>query len=630
MCESAGLEFISRSYFTTSSFKIIHQIKRKCNNHTLKKYLNHNFEKIYHSSFTFYLCYIIKNGLTLRIIDKFLIKAFVPPFIVAFGIALFVLVMQFLWVYIDEIMGKGLNLLDITELIFYLSMTMVPMALPIGVLISSVMVMGNLAERYELSSFKSAGVGLVRVMRPLVFAVGTIVFISIFVSERVIPWANLKFYSRFYDIRKSKPTLTFQEGIFNDEFEDYTMRIGKKGEDGKSLENVMIYSNKRYNTSQINQSQSQKGEMFTTADGQYIVMNLFNGMQFQETVSASNTNNKNYPFVRIKFKSWQKIFDLSQFDKKKTGEGAFGGHQKMKNSYELLQAVDSVGRTEENINSDMARNVGEVFTPMKSPLYNKKDTLKNIGKTDSVSISKTDTVAMPKGNHFPVVADNKISKISSSKSSIQAKMDSMSRARLAGTPYEKKSVLSSPSVSIVRKDTSIKSLPPFFYDIEKNRPPYELQAIRSTADSKAKNAKTAIESAMTQLGSMRDSQGRYLYEMNMKYSYALICLVFLFIGAPMGAIIQKGGFGMPILVAIVFFMIYMVGIIFCKNLKDTHDISYISAAWIPLLVELPIAIILTYRAVNDFKMINFDFKKLLSDINPKNLFLRFKNMRNPA
>jgi lipopolysaccharide export system permease protein len=226
-----------------------------------------------------------------------LIKAFFPPFFVAFGIALFVLVMQFLWVYIDEIMGKGLNLLDITELIFYLSMTMVPMALPIGVLISSVMVMGNLAERYELSSFKSAGVGLVRVMRPLVFSVGTITLLSIFVSERVIPWANLKFYSRFYDIRKSKPTLTFQEGIFNDEFEDYTMRIGKKGKDGKSLENVMIYSNKRYNTNQINQSQSQKGEMFTTVDGQFIVMNLFDGTQFQETVSSSNAENKNYPFV---------------------------------------------------------------------------------------------------------------------------------------------------------------------------------------------------------------------------------------------------------------------------------------------------------------------------------------------
>lgn len=552
----------------------------------------------------------------MKIIDKYLIKAFFPPFIVAFGIALFVLVMQFLWVYIDEIMGKGLNLLDISELIFYLSMTMVPMALPIGVLISSVMVMGNLAERYELSSFKSAGVGLVRVMLPLVFAVGSVTLFSIFVSEKVIPWANLKFYSRFYDIRKSKPTLTFQEGIFNDEFEDYTMRIGKKSSDGKSLENVMIYSNKRYNTNQINQSQSKKGEMFTTMDGQFIVMNLFEGMQFQETTSSSSVQNKNYPFVRIKFKSWQKVFDLSQFDKKKTGEGAFGGHQKMKNSYELLRAVDSVGRTEPNIKADMARNVSEIFTPLKNSNYTKKDTVQSVVKSDSTSKSNLNT--------NPIKVTDKSEKTTPNKSDIQVKMDSMSRARLAGTPYEKKDIAIASAIKIIKKDTSIKSLPLNFYDLDKKMKPYELVAVMTTANSKAENAMTAIQSALTQMRSMRDSQGRFLYEMNMKYSYALICLVFLFIGAPMGAIIQKGGFGMPILVAIVFFMIYMVGIIFCKNLKDTHDISYIAAAWIPLLIELPIALILTYRAVNDFKMINFDFKKLLIDINPKKLYLRFK------
>jgi lipopolysaccharide export system permease protein len=570
----------------------------------------------------------------LRIIDKYLIKAFFPPFVVAFGIALFVLVMQFLWVYIDEIMGKGLNLLDITELIFYLSMTMVPMALPIGVLISSVMVMGNMAERYELSSFKSAGVGLVRVMRPMVYAVLTIVFFSIFVSEKVIPWANLKFYSRFYDIRKSKPTLTFQEGIFNDEFEDYTMRIGKKSKDGKSLENVMIYSNKRYNTNQINQSHSKEGEMFTTSDGQFIVMNLFDGMQFQETTSSNNNSNNHYPFVRIKFKSWQKIFDLSQFDKKKTGEGAFGSHQKMKNSFELLQAVDSVGRTEPNIMSDMARNVSTIFTPMKNANYN-KDTAQSTSVKDSIAatkmngkdttqIVKADSTAKANLNKAPIATYVGHDMVSS----IQLKIDSLSKARLAGTPYGKKPFNLTPSVSGVKKDSSTKKLPQYFYDLEKNRPSYELNTIKTTADGKAQNAMTSIKSAITQMGSMRDNQGRFLYEMNMKYSYALICLVFLFIGAPMGAIIQKGGFGMPILVAIVFFMIYMVGIIFCKNLKDTHDISFVAAAWIPLLIELPIAIVLTYRAVNDFKMINFDFKKLISDINPKNLFLRFKKETN--
>ena len=142
--------------------------------------------------------------------------------------------MQFLWLYVDEMMGKGLGILELMELLFYLTLVLMPQALPIGVLISTVMVMGNLAERYELSSFKSSGVSLVRVMRPLMMTVGAITIFSFFSSDVLIPWANLKFYSRFYDIRKSKPTVSFQAGVFNDEFQEYTLRIGKKDPNGKA------------------------------------------------------------------------------------------------------------------------------------------------------------------------------------------------------------------------------------------------------------------------------------------------------------------------------------------------------------------------------------------------------------
>jgi lipopolysaccharide export system permease protein len=239
--------------------------------------------------------------------DLYLVKSFIPPFFVAFCIALFVLVMQFLWVYIDEIMGKGLTFFELTELVFYLSMTMVPNALPLGVLISSVMVLGNLAERYELAGLKSAGISLMRIMRPLAITAFMIACGSLFVADRVIPWANLQFHSRFYDIRKAKPTLAFEENVFNDEFQDYTMRIGKKSADGRHLKDVMIYGNQSSgNADLVNQIMAKNGEMFTTKDRQYIVMNLKDGIQYQET-----TNNrdgiKHYPFVRIKFKSWQKI-----------------------------------------------------------------------------------------------------------------------------------------------------------------------------------------------------------------------------------------------------------------------------------------------------------------------------------
>ncbi len=528
----------------------------------------------------------------MKIIDKFLIKAFIPPFIVSFGIASFVLVMQVLWVYIDEIMGKGLSIFDITELIFYLSMTLVPTALPIAVLIASVMVTGNLAEKYELSSFKSAGVGLVRILRPLFVAVSVITIFSIFVSERVIPWANLKFYSRFYDIRKSKPTLAFQEGIFNDEFQDYTLRIGKKGKDGRSLENVMIFNNRNLNQ-QTNESISKKGEMYTTADKQYIVMNLFDGMQYQETGNAA-AGKQTYPFVRIKFKSWQKIFDLTEFDKKKTDEGLFKNHQKMKNSSQLLHFADSIMLEENRSKNDMKSTVNETYTPLRDKYKNQAPA--SAGKIVHIDTIKTDTV----------VKNVKLNR----------QVDSFSKAALAGTPFQKnKSIIKEIPKEIAKADTqSLKQLSKFFYTYYDSLKPYEKMVFLNTAETKARNIQNAADNAVNQIQMIDDSAGKFVYEMYMKYNFALICLVFLFIGAPMGAIIQKGGFGMPILVAIGFFMIYMVSNIYCKNLKGSHDLNVFWAAWLPVVIMLPIAAFLTHRALNDYKMLNFDplkfFQKL--------------------
>jgi lipopolysaccharide export system permease protein len=535
----------------------------------------------------------------MKIIDKYLIKSFIPPFIVSLGIALFVLVMQVLWVYIDEIMGKGLSIFDITELIFYLSMTLVPTALPIAVLISSVMVTGNMAEHYELSSFKSAGIGLVRVLRPLVVAVSLITIFSILVSERVIPWANLKFYSRFYDIRKSKPTLALQEGVFNDEFQDYTMRIGKKGADGRSLENVMIFNNRGLNSS-INESISKKGEMYTTANKQYIVMNLFDGTQYQETSQAGK---QTFPFVRIKFKSWQKVFDLSEFEKKKTDEDLFKNHHKMKNSVQLMHFADSIRMESKRYLGDMKTSIFNSFSPIKAEMIAQSKALSE-ARADSLSKIKKDSL-----QHDTSHLEN--IKINKDKADINKKLDSLSRSTLVNTPYKTQK----PSNGIASTDTqSLKKLPKYFYDVEKTMPVYEFASLVTIAQEKARTSMNTAENTINSLGMVNDGAGKFIYEMNMKYNFALICLVFLFIGAPMGAIIQKGGFGMPILIAIIFFMVYMVSNIYCKNLKESHDLTHVQAAWASFGLMIPIAAFLTYRALNDYKMLNFDplkfFQKL--------------------
>ena len=541
----------------------------------------------------------------IKILDRFLIRSFIPPFAVAFGIALFVLIMQFLWLYIDEIMGKGLTIFEISELLFYLSFSLMPQALPIGVLISTVMVMGNLAERYELSSFKSAGVSLVRILRPLMFAVVCVAGFSMLTSEVLIPWSNLKFYARFYDIRKSKPALNLEEGVFNDEFQDYTMRIGKKGRDGRGLENIMIYGNKDFNASQINQIVAQSGEMLNSADRQFIVMNLTDGVQYQETVpNASNAGR--FPFIRIKFKSWQKIFDLSEFDRRKTDEGLFKNNQKMLSSRQLWRSMDSMTQVTRNYTTEMLKNINEQFTPFHE--RPKSDSAAAAAIPIDVQPSASKLNVPPSVSNYDLAGFNKKNTKTPTAKGLKpaasavgnAALDSFGQSRLAETPFSK---FPKPFISTAKLDTfSNKNLQPNFYDIFKKASISEQVAMQQRAETKARNVQQTIENAVRNTKFVIESRGKFVYELNMKYNYALICLVFLFIGAPMGAIVQKGGFGYPFLIAIIFFMVYTIGVIYCKNLKDGNAISPTTAALFPVVMMIPIAAFLTYRAVNDYKL----------------------------
>ena len=164
----------------------------------------------------------------MKTLDRLLLTSFIPPFFMTFFIAIFVLIMQFLWTYVDDIIGKGVELSVILELLFYQSLALMPMAVPLATLISSVMVMGGLGERYELASMKSAGISLTRTMAPLMAVAGFVAIFSFCAANWLIPIANLQFKSRLYDIRKQKPMLSFTEGAFNNELTGFVMRIGKK------------------------------------------------------------------------------------------------------------------------------------------------------------------------------------------------------------------------------------------------------------------------------------------------------------------------------------------------------------------------------------------------------------------
>ena len=246
-------------------------------------------------------------------IDRLLVENFIPPFIVTFWIAIFVLVLQTLWQYIEDIAGKGVGFWLMIELLAYRSVSLVPMALPLAMLISSVMVMGNLAEKYELSSIKSAGVSLIRVMRPLMAMGILIALFSYYCAVSLIPISNLQFGARIFDISQQKPTMRLQTGVFNDDFAGFTIKIGKKGSDNKRIEDVLIIDESEANLGRISQITAEDGEMYTTSDGRYFIMNLNNGHQYIETAPGGGGT---YPFIRSTFEKWTKAFRFGRIPTK--------------------------------------------------------------------------------------------------------------------------------------------------------------------------------------------------------------------------------------------------------------------------------------------------------------------------
>ncbi|MEG1556149.1 MAG: LptF/LptG family permease [Bacteroidales bacterium] len=278
----------------------------------------------------------------MKIIYRYLIKNFLGPFVLTFFVALFILLMQYLWKWVDELVGKGLEIYLILELLFYASATLVSMALPLAVLLSSLMTFGNLGERYEIVALKSAGISIGKMMFPLACLVFLISCFAFWYSNYVIPEANVKLKTLLYDIREQKPTLSIEEGVFYTGFDDYTIRVGKKHGDNETIEDVLIYDHSRHQGN-TNMTYAKRGTMKMTYDKHYILFTLYDGFYWDENSNQDNGNSR-FPLTRARFKEQYKRFDLSSFQIQKTDESFFKSTQQSMPVHELAQQIDTMKR----------------------------------------------------------------------------------------------------------------------------------------------------------------------------------------------------------------------------------------------------------------------------------------------
>jgi lipopolysaccharide export system permease protein len=450
--------------------------------------------------------------------------------IMTFFIVMFILLMQFLWKYIDDLVGKGLDVHVIAELLLYASASLVPMALPLSTLLASLMTLGNLGENNELLAMKSAGISLPRIMRPLIIVTILISMGAFFFSNNVMPFTNLKMSTLLWDVRQQRPELQIKVGVFNNDIEGYSIKIADRDPKTNLMRNVLIYDH-RSKDGNLMVTVADSGYMRLTNDEKYMVITLYNGYTYEEMLESRavrRTDNRKFPARRNSFQEQVVLLELQGFGLERSGDDLFKSSFHALNLRQLTKARDS----------------------MSVEIAKRRETAKN----------------------------------------------NLLKHSLFQNPF----YLTRDSAAVVtytfNKDSLFNRLP------EKAQ-----ETTLARAISTARSAKSSVSTTAHELTTRSKYMTRHTIEWHRKFSLSFACFVFFFIGAPLGAIIRKGGLGMPVVISVLFFVVYYVisltGEKFARELLwDPHV-----GMWVSSFILLPLGIFLSYKATTDSVIMNADF-----------------------
>jgi lipopolysaccharide export system permease protein len=491
-------------------------------------------------------------------LDWFVLKSFFWPLIMTFFIVLFIQIMQFLWMYVDDMAGKGLELNVLMELLLQFSLVFVPTALPLGILLASLMTFGNMGENFELSAIKSSGISLQRIMRPLIILIILVSIGSFFFANKVVPYSNRKARTLMYDIQRKRPELNLQAATFYNGIDGISIKIGKKDPETNKLEDILIYDHRDQagNNSVI---LADSGYMKMTPDESGLIFTLYDGYSYNDIVEKNvAVNEKKYPFRSDKFSSYSFLIELSGFDLDRSDLNLFNQHQAMKDLGQLNYHIDSLEQRKNN------KNVSYVRDYTKTKLY----TRSNFKTNKEEGILPDDTGV----------------------NEIVFSVDSLYSAIPEGD---------------------------------------RIMTVNYALNSAREGIKFISEKQLTMHREMKNIN-RYKIERHKKFTLALACLIFFFIGAPLGAIIRKGGLGMPVVISVLFFVVYYVLSLTGEKFAKEGITGTAFGMWASSVILLMVGAFLTYKATSDSAIMNKEtytqfFKKVGAILTLK----RFKN-GNPA
>lgn len=465
---------------------------------------------------------------------KLILKSFLGSFFFTFFIVIFVLLMQFLWVYVDDLVGKGLSFKIIMELFFHASVTFVPMALPLAILLASIMSFGDLGEHYELVAIKASGISIWKAMKPLFIFSVMLSGLAFIFSNSINPVATLKFKTLLFDLRKQKLAFDIKEGIFYKDIEDYVIYVDRKGADGSTIYGVKIYDHTdRDGNNKIIVADS--GVMSLSPNQRSIIFTLYNGNNYTEDNSDKQTFKFNRPFERMSFREEQIKFSLASFDLTRSNGDMFKTYQAMMNIHQLSTALDSLERQydarQEDFSNGFERRLGNFESVKGEKLKLNDERLLDGGDSLALQLSTSNpNLEWPLIEHLNPAIRSKVLEMAT------------------GTSH---------------------------------------------------NAKDNVAFHKQDFGAQKLNINRHKKEWHKKFTLSFACIIFFLIGAPLGTIIRKGGLGLPVVVSVLFFVIYYIISTVAERTAEYGDLNMFLGVWLSSLVILPIGLFLTIKATKN-------------------------------
>lgn len=461
-------------------------------------------------------------------LNWFIIKSFLGPLVATFFICMFILLMQFLWMYIDDIVGKGLDSSVIAELLFYMCLRLVPMALPLAVLLASIMTFGNLGENYELIACKASGISLLKVMRPLIVLVVIITAFAFVFSNNIVPIAELKGGVLLHDIKKTKPEMIFKEGVFT-KLQNFSIKVDKIDKETGMMYDIIVYNHQGRVSNNNDITVADSGRIMMDAHSGNTQFIFYSGSMYKED-DDMNRDKLNEPYTRIHFGEQMMRMHSKGDEFERSDEGIFSNGYRMLNVIQLDNKKDTLIRQLYTSESSFARRrLAYDYTLVKDKII--KDTLKK--DTTQYNVIKVDSL---------ILASN----------------------------INHKSIISERALKKARQVSS------------------QIMQSKNEFDQRAERIR------------------RFQIEWHRKFAMSLSCLIFFFVGAPLGGIIRKGGLGMPVVVSIVFYILYYIISMTGERSAREGVFSPAEGMWLSSFIIVPLAIVLTWQAVTDAKILNSD------------------------